>query len=149
MAFPNAAVDGAVGHSFGIEYDGVTIKQITEVSGLKMEQDKIELKQNTNDGKFSITNLPGRPKAGQITVTRALTADKSFETWINDSRFGKMGTVRKTGSVIVYDYEGSEVKRYNMVNAWPVSLELGAMKAGATDVLTEKLTISYETLQPA
>lgn len=148
MAFPGAT-DGAVGHSFGLEFDGVMIKQITEVSGLKMEQDKIELKQNTNDGKFSITNLPGRPKAGQLSVSRALTADKSFETWINDSRFGKMGTVRKTGSVIVFDYEGSEVKRYNLVNAWPVSLEVNTMKAGATDVLTEKLTISFEELKGA
>lgn len=148
MAFPGQT-DGAVGHSFGLEFDGVMIKQITEVSGLKMEQDKIELKQNTNDGKYSITNLPGRPKAGQLSVSRALTADKSFETWINDSRFGKMGQVRKTGSVIVFDYEGSEVKRYNLVNAWPVSLEVNTMKAGATDVLTEKLTISFEELKGA
>lgn len=148
MALPGP-MDGAVGHSFGVEYDGVMIKKITEISGLKMEQDKIELKQNTNDGKFSITNLPGRPKAGQITVSRALTDDKSFETWINDSRFGKMSSVRKTGAVIVYDYEGAELKRYNMVNAWPVSLELGSMKAGATDVLTEKLTIAFEELKAA
>lgn len=148
MALPGP-MDGAVGHSFGLEFDGVIIKKITEVSGLKMEQDKIELKQNTNDGKFSITNLPGRQKAGQLTVTRALTDDKSFETWINDSRFGKMGSTRKGGSVVVYDYEGSELKRYNMVNAWPVSLEIGTMKAGATDVLTEKLTISFEELKAA
>ena len=44
MALPD--LDSSVGHSFGLEFDGVQIKAITEVSGLKMEQDVIELKQN-------------------------------------------------------------------------------------------------------
>ena len=35
------------------------IKAIQEVSGLKMEQDVIELKQNTPDGKYMIKKLPG------------------------------------------------------------------------------------------
>jgi phage tail-like protein len=72
-------MDTSVGHSFGLEIDGVVIKQIQEVSGIKLEQDVIELKQNTPDGKFQIKKLPGRQKAGEITLTRGLTADNSFE----------------------------------------------------------------------
>ena len=41
MALPD--LDSSVGHSFGLEFDGITIKSITEVSGLKMEQDVVEL----------------------------------------------------------------------------------------------------------
>src|ERR671938_2039257 len=104
MALPE--LDKAVGHSFGIEIDGVVIKQIQEVSGLKLEQDVIELKQNTSDGKYMIKKLPGRFKAGEITLTRGLTADNSFQKWVHDARFGKMGSARKGGSVIVYDFEG-------------------------------------------
>ncbi len=140
------ALDGAVGHSFGLEVDGVMIKQITEVSGLKFEQDKIELKENTSDGKFILRNLPGRPKGGQITLTRALTEDKSFDSWIKDSRFGRMSAVRKTGAVVVFDYENNPIKRYKLINAWPSALELGTMKAGAADVLTEKLTVAFEDI---
>ena len=65
---PLPDMDAGVGHSFGLEFDGVQIKSITEVSGLKMEQDVIELKQNTPDGKFMIKKLPGRPKAGEVTL---------------------------------------------------------------------------------
>lgn len=144
MALPE--LDTSVGHSFGLEFDGVMIKQITEVSGLKMEQDVIELKQNTNDGKYMIKKLPGRPKAGEVTLTRGLTEDKSFETWIKDSRFGKMPDVRKGGAVIVFDYEGNALKRYRLTNAWPKSLEIGTLKAGDTSVLTEKLVITYESM---
>lgn len=142
-----ADLDTAVGHSFGIEVDGVVIKQISEVSGLKLEQDVIELKQNTSDGKFMIKKLPGRPKAGEVTLTRGLTGDQSFEKWVKDSQFGKMGNVRKGGAVIVYDFEGNAIKRYKMTNAWPKSLEIGSLKAGDTSVLTEKLVVTFEQIE--
>jgi phage tail-like protein len=145
MALPD--MDTSVGHSFGIEIDGVVIKQIQEVSGLKLEQDVIELKQNTPDGKYVIKKLPGRFKAGEVTLTRGLTADQSFEKWVKDSRFGKMGDARKGGAIIVYDYEGAAIKRYKLENAWPKSLEIGSLKAGDTSVLTEKLVVTYEGME--
>jgi len=145
MALPD--LDTSVGHSFGLDIDGVVIKQISEVSGLKMEQDVIELKQNTNDGKYMIKKLPGRPKAGEVTLTRGLTSDQSFEKWVKDSQFGKMADVRKGGAIVVYDYEGQAVKRYKLTNAWPKSLEIGSLKAGDTSVLTEKLVLTYERLE--
>jgi phage tail-like protein len=145
MALPD--LDTSVGHSFGLEVDGIQIKLINEVSGLKMEQDVIELKQNTADGKYVIKKLPGRPKAGEVTLTRGLTSDNSFEKWTKDSHFGKMADARKGGAIIVYDYEGNPVKRYKLTNAWPKSLEIGSLKAGDTSVLTEKLVITYEMME--
>ena len=145
MALPD--LDSSVGHSFGLEFDNVVIKSITEVSGLKMEQDVIELKENGPDGKYVIKKLPGRWKAAEITLTRGLTADQSFEKWIKDSQFGKMGDARKGGAIIVFDYEGSAIKRYKLTNAWPKSLEIGSLKAGDTSVLTEKLVLTAERLE--
>ncbi|MGH4015857.1 MAG: phage tail protein [Pseudonocardiaceae bacterium] len=143
---PLPDLDTSVGHSFGLDVDGVMITQITEVSGLKMEQDVIELKQNSNDGKYMIKKLPGRPKAGEVTLTRGLTSDTSFEKWVKDSRFGKMPDARKGGAIVVFDYEGQPIKRYRLTNAWPKSLEIGTLKAGDTSVLTEKLVITYEEM---
>ena len=144
---PLPDMDSGVGHSFGLEFDGVQIKSITEISGLKMEMDVIELKENGPDGKYQIRRLPGRPKAPDVTLTRGLTEDQSFQKWIKDSRFGKMNDVRKGGAIIVYDYEGAAVKRYKLTNAWPKSLEIGALKAGDTSVLTEKLVVTCERLE--
>ena len=145
MALPD--LDTSVGHSFGLKIDGVMIKQIQEVSGLKMEQDVIELKQNMADGKYVVKKLPGRPKEGEITFTRGLTADSSFEKWIKDSRFGKMTAARKEGEVTVFDFEGNPIKHYKITGAWPKSLEISTFKAGDTSVLTEKLVITYEQLE--
>jgi phage tail-like protein len=141
--------DTSVGWSFGFEFDGITIKQIQEVSGLKMEADVIELKHNTNDGKYVNKKLPGRPKSGEVTLTRGLTDDNSFNDWVKKSHFGDMAAGRKGGSIIVYDYQGSELKRYKLTNAWPKSLEIGSLKAGDTSVLTEKLAITHEGCEPA
>lgn len=145
MALPE--LNSSVGHSFGLEFDGIQIKSIIEVSGLKMEQDVVEYKSNSNDGKFSIAKQPGRPKAGECTLTRPLTEDHSFDKWVKDSQLGKMKDVRKGGAIVVYDYEGNPVKRYKITNAWPKSLELSSLKAGDTSVLTEKLVLTYERIE--
>jgi phage tail-like protein len=148
MALPEN--DSSVGHSFGLEFDGIQITQITEISGLKMEQDVIEYKSNTADkGLYNIKKLPGRPKAGECTLTRPLTQNNSFNDWIKNSQMGKMTDARKGGSIIVFDYEGQELRRYDLTAAWPKSLELSSMKAGDTSVLTEKLVITYEKCTPA
>jgi phage tail-like protein len=142
MALPD--IDSSVGHSFGLEFDGVVIKQITEVSGLKIDQEEVELKQDTDSGNLVIKKLPGRPKAGEVTLTRGLTGDNSFEKWIKDSQFGKVSNARKGRAIIVFDFEGTAVKRYNLINARLKTLERGSFKAGDTSVLTEKLILTHE-----
>jgi len=139
--------DPGVGHSFGLEIDGLVIQHITEVTGLKMEQDVIESKQNTPDGKYMIKKLPGRPKAGEVTLTRGLTSDQSFEKWAKASHTGVMTAARKGGAIIVYDFEGKPIKRYKLTNAWVKSLEIGSLKAGDTSVLTEKVVVTYEQME--
>jgi phage tail-like protein len=127
MALPDS--DTSVGHSFGLEFDGVVIKQITEVSGLKIDQ---------------ASRLPGRLKAGEVTLTRGLTGDDSFETWVKASRFGKAPDARKGGAIIVYDYEGAAIKRYRLVDARLKTLERGTRKAGDANALTERLILTHE-----
>ena len=130
MALPDG--DSGVGHSFGLEFDGITIKAITEVSGLKMEQDVVESRRTAPTASTRSASCPAGPKAPDITLTRGLTEDQSFEKWVKDSQFGKMADVRKGGAIIVFDYEGNAVKRYKLTNAWPKSLEIGSLKAGDT-----------------
>jgi len=147
MALPD--MDTSVAHSFGVTVDGVQIKAIQEISGLKMSMAVIELKHNTAEGKYINKKMPGRPEAGECTLTRGLTADTGFEKWVKAARFGKMGDARKGAEITVFDFEGSPVKRYKLTNCWPKSLEIGTMKAGDTNILTEKLTITYEAAEPA
>jgi phage tail-like protein len=139
--------DVSIAHSFGIEVDGIAVQHISEVSGLKMEQDVVEVKANTPDGKPILVKMPGLPKAGEVTLVRGLTDDKNFDSWIKDSRFGQADQIRKGGSIILYDLYGAEVKRYKLTNAWPKSIEINALKAGDNSIVTEKLTVVFEDME--
>lgn len=145
MALPD--LDSAVGHSFGLELDGITIKAITEVSGLKMEHDVIELKQNTPDGKYVLRALPGRRKRATITLTRPLDGTQSFDKWLKYVHQGDMNSARITASIKLFDVNGDVLKSYKLTNAWPSSLEVSTLKAGDTSVLTEKLVITAEDVE--
>ena len=145
MALPDP--DSSVGHSFGLELDGIDVKQIGELSGLTIEQDVIELKENTPDGDIVVRRLPGRPKAGEVTLTRGLTADQGFAKWIKEFRSDQTRASRKSGSIVIYDYEGTPVTSYAIINAWPKKLTIGTLKAGDTSVLTETLVVEYESLE--
>ena len=74
--------DTGVGWSFGLEIDGIEIRDIQQIDGLKLEADEIELKHNTIDGKYVNKRLPGRKKSGEITFTRGVTDDKTWQNWI-------------------------------------------------------------------
>src|SRR5215203_4073833 len=145
MAPPD--IDSSVGHSFSLEIDGVQIAGIAEVSGLALEQDVIETKEAAPDGTFIIRKLPGRPKAGEVTLIRGLTADLRFENWVRTLR-SEPATARKTGSINVFNFEGARRLRYRLVKACPKSLEFGSLKAGNAPAPTEKLTLLCDRLEP-
>ena len=59
-------LDSSAANGFTVTIDGIQIPKVTEVSGLKTEVDKIELKQQTSDGKYVVRQLIGRAKTGRV-----------------------------------------------------------------------------------
>jgi hypothetical protein len=51
---------------------------------------------------------------------------------------------RKGGAIIVFDYEGAAIKRYNAHQRGLKTLGRGTRKAGDTNILTEKLILTHE-----
>jgi phage tail-like protein len=133
--------DAVIGAQFGFSLDQHQAKGIMEISGLKQEVDMIEVKTQTNDGKYVVTKIPGRPKAGTVTLTRALTEDPQFADWMKEAAEGKLP--RGNAEVVVYDTMLTPVVRYTLLDCQPSSLEIGALKAGDTSVTTEKLTVHH------
>lgn len=131
-------------HRFALEVDGVVIRDIGEVAGLRTaDQDVIELKQNSTDGKYLVRKLPGRPKAGEVTLTRRAGADNSFEKWLTATQLGGPAAGRKGGAIIVYDAAGNTVRRFVLTG-----VHVKSLASGGADVLTEKLVLAFEEMQP-
>ena len=133
--------DAIIGASFGFEFDQHQAKGIMEISGLKQEYDVVEVKTQTADGKYVVNKIIGRPKAGTVTITRALTEDTQFADWVKEAGDGKLP--RTNGSVIVYDTMMAPIMRYSLMDCQPATLEIGTLKAGDTNVTTEKLTLHH------
>ena len=136
--------DAAVGHSFGLEVDGVRVTMLTEVSGLGLEREVIEVREG-GDPDATTRRLPGRLKPGEVTLTRGLTTDRTFEQWMRDPV--PVGQPRRTVSLALFDIEGRAVARYHLENAWPSKLEVTGLRAGGTEIAVESLTLVHEGLE--
>ena len=136
--------DSSSANGFIVTIDGIEIPKVTEVSGLKTEVEKIELKQQTKDGKYVVRQLIGRAKPGELNVTRGLTDSKTVTDWLKKVMEGDVAGSRKTASVALLDYQGATIKTYNFVNCWVRSVEVNALKAGAAEQATEKFTVCYD-----
>ena len=148
MALPEN--DSSVGHSFGLEFDGIQIKSITEVSGLKMEQDVIEYKSNiASDGKYQVKKLPGRWKAGECTLTRPLT-DRSRLRQVGEGQPARQdeGRPQGRGDHRLRLRGRSRSSATSSPRHGRRALKLSSLKAGDTSVMTEKLVLTYEKCEP-
>ena len=137
-------LDSSSANGFTVTIDGIQVPKVTEVSGLKSEVDKIELKQQTSDGKYVVRQLIGRPKAGEFTVTRGLTDSKTVTDWLKTVAEGDVAGSRKTAAVALLDYAGAPIKTYNFTNCWVRSVEVNSLKAGAAEQATEKFVICFD-----
>jgi phage tail-like protein len=138
------ALDSSSANGFTVTIDGIQIPKVTEVSGLKAEVDKIELKQQTSDGKYVVRQLIGRPKAGEFTITRGLTDSKTITDWLKTVAQGDVAGSRKTASVALLDYAGAPIKTYSFTNCWVRSVEVNSLKAGAAEQATEKFVVCFD-----
>lgn len=140
------APDGGVGHSFGLELDGVRVSMLTEVTGLTTERDVIELREGGADGNQVVRKLPGRPKSGEVTLVRGLTAEPTFEQWMDDVT-ADAAAARRNVAVLVLDRTGQRVATFTLTRAWPRRLEYAGLRAGATEPVTERLTLVHEGIE--
>ena len=138
------ALDSSSANGFRVKLDGIVLPKVSEVSGIKLETDKFDLKQQTDAGKYVARQMPGRGKPGQFVVTRGLTDSKTITDWLKVVMQGDVAGARKTASVEFLDYKGETIKTYNFVNCWVQSVEVNALKAGSAEQATEKFTVCYD-----
>lgn len=140
--------DSTVGHAFGLEVGGVQVTTLTEVTGLVLERDVLELREGGADGDVAARRLPGRLKAGEVVLTRGLTADRTFEQWMEEVSLDATAA-RKDAAVVVFDRSGQTVARFTLAEAWPRRLEYAGLRAGFGEALTETLALVHEGIDRA
>jgi phage tail-like protein len=73
---------------------------------------------------------------------------RSLDLWfLHDAAIAGGPASRKNMTLIMYGTDGQPVARYNLASAWPAKIEIGALKAGASEVLMETVTFECERIE--
>jgi phage tail-like protein len=125
---------------FYVTMDGVAQAVFTEVSGLQMETEVMEYQEGGNNG--YVHRLPGRVKASNLTLKRGMTASHGFYQWIADIASGKI--TRGNVSVVMFDYAGNKLARWNLINAYPVKWTGPQLNAREAAAAIETLELAHD-----
>jgi phage tail-like protein len=137
---PNDAITAA---RFSVTIDGHEIASFSELAGITSEVKPVDSLEST-DNEIILKEYPGKPTPPTIVLRRGKNA--SMDLWVWHEAV-LTGAARKNASLVIYNTDGKPVARYHMANAWPAKLEIGALKAGPSEVLMETVTIVCERLQ--
>jgi phage tail-like protein len=141
---PNDAISAA---RFSVTVDGYEIAQFSELSGIVTEVDVIDFMEQNNNGGNVLKKLPGKRKPPTITLKRGKNTSMELWSWHEAVLHGDIAGARKSGSIVMYGYDGSAVARYHFEGGWCSKLKVGDLKAGASEILMEECTIVCELLE--
>ena len=140
---PNDALTAA---RFSITIDGYEIAAFSELAGITTEVKPVDFLEST-DKEVIFKKLPGQRVPPHIVLKRGKNAGMELWAWHEAVLQGDIVAARKSASLVMYNTDGKPVARYHMEHAWPAKIEIGALKAGASEVLMETVTIVCERLQ--
>src|SRR6266496_3259155 len=134
---PNDALTAA---RFSITIDGYEIASFSELGGITTEVEPVKFLESS-DKEIILKQLPGTYKPCTVVLKRGKNQSMELWAWHESVLNGDIVAARKSCSLVMYNYDGKAVARYHMMHAWPSKLEVGALKAGASEVLMETVTI--------
>ncbi len=135
------------GFQFALELDSVVIGYFRSIDGLGSDTEVIDHKVVDEQGREALVKVPGRTTFSDVTLSKALRAnDRELWDWRQQVVDGDWQGARRNGSIVLFDPAGNEVARWNFFNAWPSSWKGAGMDSGASEVITEEVTIVHEML---
>lgn len=140
---PNDALTAA---RFSLTIDGYEIASFSELGGINTEVEVVDFLESS-DKEVVFKKLPGKCKPPHLILKRGKNASMELWAWHEAVINGDIVAARKSCSLVMYNYDGKPVARYHCEHAWPAKIEIGALKAGASEVLMETVTIVCERIQ--
>jgi phage tail-like protein len=142
---PGALQDAEyIGSWFSLELDNGITGFFSEVSGLAIEVEVVEITDASTD--TMTRKRPGTTKYQEINLKRTLSPDKAFWDWAKSIRDGSP-EFRTKGAVVLHDIAGGEIGRWTFENAWPSKWSASDLDVGTDDLMQEEVTLQVELLK--
>jgi phage tail-like protein len=153
MPSPNAlttTIDGNVGFSFDLELFGTPVMNVTEISGLSMENKSVEVKASGAKGLVWTRNPGMNVSPGTVNVKIATSPGSPLEKeFFGPLKTGR-GPTRGVATITLFDAATHKpVLRWNLVDAWIKDFGWGDLSAAEPEAMILELTIQYNDLKVA
>jgi len=138
--------DALTASAFELKIDGHEMALFSSLSGISSSIDVVDFIQS-NASENILKKLPGKRTPPTVTLERGMTKNIEMAAWHELVILGDVAAARKTCTLTMYNTKGEPVACYWLTEAWPSKIEIGALKAGASEVLMEKITLVCEFIQ--
>ena len=127
---------------FALEIDGIEVAQFLECSGLKTSTTVFELEEGGMNHR--VHKLPGISRWANIVLRYGVTNDISLMDWRGEVLSDAFGAGnRRNGSIVVKNNQMEVVRRYNFIDAWPVSWEGPSFSASGAELAIESVELAH------
>ncbi len=124
---------------FYVMVDGQPQGVFTEINGLQIEMDVMDYEEGGNNG--FVHRLPGITRVSNITLKRGMTSTNELFKWCAEIAGGKF--TRRHVTIVMYDSAGTELIRWNVLNAYPVKW-IGPQFSQSSDSAVETIELAHE-----
>ena len=128
---------------FMVEIGGVSRGIFTEVSGMDSTIDVTE--HGTGGGNGLMTKLPGMTKFSNIVLKWGVTDDLTLYQWHRRAALGDVE--RKNGSIVALNAQGTQIARWNFINAWPNKYTGPTFNGENSEVAVETMELAHEGIE--
>jgi phage tail-like protein len=133
--------DPAVAFRFEVQARGANLG-FSKVSGLRDESDVIEYREGTDP--IVHRKIPGLRNFPALVFERGMTAQGLELTQWRDDVIACADGFRATATVLIKNCDGTPARTVSFEQAWPNSLELSDLDAGASEVNIETMELAHE-----
>ena len=93
---------------------------------------------------------PGRMTFADVTLERGATQDQDLFLWFRDVAIASSGRglvdphYKRSGDIVQHDRDDSELRRWNIIRAWPIKFVAGDWDNDADDIVMESVTLTFD-----
>jgi phage tail-like protein len=141
------SVDPYTGFNFLVQIDNILAAGFSECTGLQMETKIFEYKEGGRND--TTLKFPEHSSYGNVSLKRGVTLSTELIDWQINVSEGRITRDREEFkfAIIFNDEMGDEVRRWNLIRAFPVKWTGPDLKANGSEIAIESLEIAHEGIQ--
>ena len=146
---PPAAQPGTIrdpyrAYNFKLIVQGTVAGHFTQVEGLGVKIDRILYRAGGENSTVRV--IPGQVEYTTVTVRYGMTDSTELLDWLFAAASGQVDR-RNVSLAMLDDASSSEVRRWNLIAAWPCEWHGAPLDAMGKELAIETLSLAYDRLE--